>query len=629
MNIYIYNTLTGHKDIQPIEGHNIVIGRFDASADPTDKTKISLPSRLVSRKHATLAYIKDQWFIEPVGVNETYLNDNLIPNGTPTALDLEDDLKVGEFIVRLSDASDLVEPGQVVREEGRLELLMAIEQDVHNRLLELMDLRRDDQELNLEDEKVRIKVTDDIEFLLDDLKQRLTRIEWHKLAEIGLYDRLNREILFGNSLVDPTKSSHASSPYESIVSGIVRRMKADLALVLGDKTLAEDMKKLDAGFTEVAKKYELEFSESVSMFVAESLIRKDLHNFVFGFGPLQDLLNFEDISEIMVVARDQIFIEKNGIVEDARRAFFSDEMLMAVIERIVAPIGRRIDRSSPIVDARLPDGSRVNAVIAPVAIKGPCLTIRKFKSVPIEMEDLIRFGALTEEVNTFLKACVGAHKNIVVSGGTGSGKTTLLNCLSQYVSPKERVVTIEDTAELQLKQPHVVTLEGRPANSEGKGAITIQDLVKNALRMRPDRLIVGECRGAEALDMLQAMNTGHDGSMTTGHANTPLDMMLRLETMVLMGTSMPVSAIREQIRAAVHIVVQLNRFPDGARRVTRVSEVTGIDETLGNITVADIYEYVPGRGGEFGMGKNKHTGYIPTFMDELLFKNLIDLDKFC
>jgi len=321
----------------------------------------------------------------------------------------------------------------------------------------------------------------------------------------------------------------------------------------------------------------------------------------------------------MVVSSDTIFVEKYGIVENSRRSFYSDNSLMSVLEKMLAPVSRKIDRSNPYVDARLPDGSRVNAIIPPLAIKGPCITIR-----PITIDDLVEFGALDDTMKSFLVSCVENHLNIVVSGGTGSGKTTMLNCLSASIGSSERIVTIEDTAELQLKQQHVVTLESKSANMEGKGEVSMRDLVKNALRMRPDRIVVGECRGAETLDMLQAMNTGHDGSMTTAHANTPVDMMKRLETMVLTGIEMPVAAIRTQIVAAVNIVVQLNRLANGSRKVTHISEVTVIDEDTGDIEVEDIFIYQETADG----GYHGYTGYIPHFLLPMVEKGAIDPQAF-
>jgi pilus assembly protein CpaF len=317
----------------------------------------------------------------------------------------------------------------------------------------------------------------------------------------------------------------------------------------------------------------------------------------------------------MVVSRNQIYIEKNGTIEESGRAFVSDEIGMSIIERIVSPLGRRIDKAQPLVDARLADGSRVNAIIPPLALKGPCITIRKFSRNPFTIDDLISKGTLNDRAANFLKACVRGKKNIIISGGTGSGKTTLLNVLSSFIDESERIVTIEDSAELQLRQKHVVQLETKLPNIEGSGAFTVRDLVKNALRMRPDRIVVGECRGGEALDMLQAMNTGHSGSMTTGHANSPEDMLLRLETMVLMAVEMPISAIRSQIAAAIDVIIQQARV-DGQRKVTHITEVVELDQREGQIILEDIFLYRrPPDGGE---GELVYTGYIPTFLPELL-----------
>ena len=311
-------------------------------------------------------------------------------------------------------------------------------------------------------------------------------------------------------------------------------------------------------------------------------LEKTVIDEMFGLGPLEDLLSDTEVSEIMVNRFNQIYVERGGKLTLSTVAFSSEQALMHVIERIVSKIGRRIDTSSPIVDARLTDGSRVNAVISPLALRGSCLTIRRFSKTPIQMSQLVTWGSLSEDMKLFLEHVVVAKKNLMISGGTGSGKTTLLNALSSFIPLDERIVTIEDAAELQLQQPHVVSLETRPPNIEGVGQVTIRDLVKNSLRMRPDRIIVGECRGSEALDMLQAMNTGHDGSMTTAHANAPEDMLRRLETMVMMaGMDLPLRAIREQIVAAVDVIVQQNRTHDGRRLVTEISWIKGLcRETL-------------------------------------------------
>jgi pilus assembly protein CpaF len=347
-------------------------------------------------------------------------------------------------------------------------------------------------------------------------------------------------------------------------------------------------------------------------------LRKDVLNEALGLGPLEEFLGDDDVSEIMVNSANQIYVERGGRLSLANKSFSSSQAVLSVIERIVAPVGRRIDESSPLVDARLKDGSRVNAIIPPLALKGPCLTIRKFKREALKIADLIRYQTITKPMAEFLECCIKARKNIVISGGTGSGKTTTLNVISSFIPDTERIITVEDAAELQLPQEHWVQLETRPPNLEGKGQITIRDLVRNCLRMRPDRIVVGECRGGEALDMLQAMNTGHDGSLTTLHANAPRDCLARLETMVLMsGMELPIRAIREQIASAVDIVVQQTRFSDGSRRITHISEVSGMETDV--ITLQDIFYFKQEGFDERGrvQGRFMATGFVPTFYDDL------------
>jgi pilus assembly protein CpaF len=344
-----------------------------------------------------------------------------------------------------------------------------------------------------------------------------------------------------------------------------------------------------------------------------------------GLGPLENFLTDPTVNEIMVVDPDTIYIEQRGKLRLAEARFTDDERVRAVIERIVTPLGRRIDESSPIVDARLRDGSRVNAVIRPLALRGSTITIRKFSRSPLNLEKLVQFGAMTESMGTFLTRAVTAKKNIVIAGGTGSGKTTLLNVLSGAIPPDERIVTIEDAAELQLGQPHVISLETRPANMEGKGEYTIRDLVKNALRMRPDRIVVGECRGGEALDMLQAMNTGHDGSLTTTHANSPREAVARLETLCLMaGIELPIRAIREQIAGSVHLLVQQTRLSDGSRKVTAISEVTGVGDE-GEIEIVPIFQFVRTGTSKEGkvVGEHRATGFLPSFLNDFLVLGLV------
>ena len=343
---------------------------------------------------------------------------------------------------------------------------------------------------------------------------------------------------------------------------------------------------------------------------------------ILGYGPIEPLLKDNTVTEIMVNGPKQVWVERNGKLEKTVIEFDDDDHVMRIIDRIVSPLGRRIDESSPMVDARLPDGSRINAVIPPISLVGPCLTIRKFSRDPLTVDDLIRFGTMTPEIAQFLKACVNARLNIVVSGGTGSGKTTLLNVLSSFIPSDERIVTIENAAELQLRQEHVVTLESRPPNIEGKGEVTIRDLVINALRMRPDRIVVGEFRGGEALDMLQAMNTGHDGSMTTVHSNSPRDTLHRLEMMVLMaGMDLPVRAIREQIASALDLIIHMARLKDGSRKIVAITEVQGMEGDV--IVLQDIFVFEQ-TGFENGkvLGRIRPTGVRPKFVEKFEVANI-------
>ena len=337
-----------------------------------------------------------------------------------------------------------------------------------------------------------------------------------------------------------------------------------------------------------------------------------------GLGPLEKFLDDDSITEIMVNNYAEVFIESAGKLIQSDQCFSGHHAVLSVIERIITPIGRRIDESSPMVDARLKDGSRVNAVIPPLALKGPSITIRKFAKKKLQFGDLVAFNSVSQEMVDFLHTCVTSRKNIIVSGGTGSGKTTLLNVLSNFIPDTERIITVEDAAELKLDQPNLISLEAKPANVEGKGQVSIRDLVKNTLRMRPDRIVVGECRGGEALDMLQAMNTGHDGSLTTAHANSPRDVLSRLEVMVLMaGMDLPITAIREQVSSAVDVIVQQTRFPCGSRKITKITEVVGIES--GTIQLQDIFEFQQFGFGEDGKVKGEFTpsGFIPSFYEDL------------
>jgi pilus assembly protein CpaF len=365
-------------------------------------------------------------------------------------------------------------------------------------------------------------------------------------------------------------------------------------------------------------------------FITRARLTDDVLNEAVGLGPMEALLADDSVTEIMVNSFNDIYIERSGRLQKSDVNYSSHKAVLSTIERIVSPLGRRIDESSPMVDARLKDGSRVNAIIPPLALKGPCITIRKFSKKKLQASDLVGFKAVSDNMMKFLQICVEQKRNIVISGGTGSGKTTLLNVLSNFIPHGERVITIEDAAELQLAQPHLVSLEARPPNMEGRGAITIRDLVKNCLRMRPDRIVVGECRGGEALDMLQAMNTGHEGSLTTGHANTPRDMLSRLEVMVMMaGMDLPVQAIREQISSAVNLIVQQSRFSDGSRRVTAINEITGME--TGIIQMQEIFRFQQeGYDAEGRVrGHFMATGRVPEFYEEMRKRGLeVDMSLF-
>ena len=418
--------------------------------------------------------------------------------------------------------------------------------------------------------------------------------------------------------------------YEPEIMALTRSIHEDILekLNLSENAL-KDLNKADMR-SKLEKCLDLTLKErrhEIPTKIPMTLFRQALLDELIGFGPLSPLLRSPKISEIMVNGPNVVFVESSGLLFNSGVRFFNEQHLLSIIQRIVEPLGRHVDDASPMVDARLPDGSRVNAVIPPLALRGASVTVRKFADKKLTTDDLISFGSMTREMALFLEEAVKAKKNILVSGGTGSGKTTLLNVLSLFIPEGERIITVEDSAELKLSHPNLVSLEARPANIEGKGRITIRDLVINTLRMRPDRIIVGECRGAEALDMLQAMNTGHDGSLTTAHANTPRDALIRLENMVMMaGFELPSSAIREQIASALDLIVQQSRMSDGTRKITSITEVTGKE---GNqILLQDIftYEQTGFDGSGHVQGYHTATGNIPQFVDELRKSGKLKLD---
>ena len=438
---------------------------------------------------------------------------------------------------------------------------------------------------------------------------------------MSLLQRLEKEKVGKETLQinEPKKQKGQGDPYRELK----QRVHKEVIETLDDEFNEEQEKSADE-----EKTLEIRVEELINCIVdreAADLSRverqkiiTEIMDEVVGYGPIEPLIRDPDVSEIMVNGAKQVFVERKGKLEKTGVAFRDEEHVLHIIDKIVSPLGRRIDESMPMVDARLPDGSRVNAIIPPLSLIGPVITIRKFSRDPLTIQDLIRFGTLTPQMAAFLEACVKGRLNIIISGGTGSGKTSTLNVLSSFIPATERIVTIEDAAELQLNQEHVITLESRPANIEGKGAITIRDLVRNSLRMRPERIIVGEVRSGESLDMLQAMNTGHDGSLTTGHANAPRDMLSRLETMVLMaGMELPIRAIREQMASAFDLIVQQARLRDGSRKITHLTEVVGMEGET--ITLQDIFVYETMGLDERNKikGNFRATGIRPKFMEKL------------
>ncbi|MDP1798657.1 MAG: ATPase, T2SS/T4P/T4SS family, partial [Planctomycetaceae bacterium] len=539
--------------------------------------------------------------------------------------------KVRIWPFTLTFESEEVSPISRSELEAHLRSLMAdLTQRIHKQLLERLDL--------YELEQTRTGTAETIVLLENNIEDVCREINlWgpdnepllEEVVGLTLRDLLVNQLILESGTEQMTSLARLTMNEFDIPATLVPEREAELHNLLifarerlqleALPDLSARIARVESHIAEVFPLVRPHLHRELRKYVILRTLKKELKDTVFGFGPLQDLIRAPTISEIMVVKSDQIYVERDGVVELSGRRFISDKVTESIIERIVAQVGRRIDKSQPLVDARLPDGSRVNAIIPPLAIRGPCLTIRKFPAHRFTVDDLIDMGSLTRSAAMFLRACVVDKRNVLISGGTGTGKTTMLNILSSFIPHRDRIVTIEDTTELQLHQDHVVTLESKHANVEGVGEYTIRDLVKNALRMRPDRIIVGECRGAEALDMLQAMNTGHDGSMTTVHANSPEDVIKRLEVLVLMAVDLPVVSIHRQIASAIDVVVQIVRLPGGQRRISQISEMAGYDADIGSLIVRDIYN--------FRDGHVLHpTGYLPTFVESLIAKNLLKLE---
>ena len=623
MEIWTYNQFTDQREVLKIaQETDISIGREDGNV-------VVLRSPFVSRRHARILHENGGYFVESLGMNGVLVANRQVPKGEKRKIDYGDELRIGEYSVYMMEPSlKRIKAGQQIVSPRRR--VVELEQRMHAELLDRLNLRVTSQAGSADERHVAL------------IKRHLSEIITNHRSEVDeeMVAHCTREFLWRSVVTELARRASGKllysygfedtdivvTKFEEVIARMIGDVISDYPLRLLPHTIKDDISVIEKEWSAHAERLGKRISPDMRDYILRRMLSKDIEDVVLGYGPLQDLLEMPNVNEIMVVGKDKIYIEKDGVLQNSGRSFFSDEIVTSIIERIITPIGRRIDRSTPLVDARLSDGSRVNAIINPLSLSGPTLTIRKFARIPFTIDDLVERETLSEQVASFLQACVLGRKNILISGGTGSGKTTTLNVLSNFIPPEERIVTVEDSAELQLPQEHLVRLESRPPNIEGKGAYTIRDLVKNALRMRPDRIIVGECRGPEALDMLQAMNTGHDGSLTTIHANTPEDTVMRVETMVLMAVEMPIRAIREQIVAALDVIVQIARQQDGRRRVSHVSEICGIDPDTGKVIVEDIFTLRAGKKGE--LPRLRHTGYIPTFTESLMRKKFLGVEVF-
>lgn len=578
---------------------------------------IVLPSPYISPKHAELRIQNGDVYVHAVGFNGVFVNDVDVPAGNSRIVRSGEITSVPGYVLHLTGIAESMQYSELQLEQE----FSTLKSDLHAELLTVAGLR------NFVSDTTDAKVVETLRAKLAELLDRPQTMSDALVTYIVKRD-IQQQVV--NAVVrGQLDGSRKKGLQWSVSAEHVARDKF-VETVVYELGLAKNPGKghiadVLANFAPIYDRNKRVLGKNQMVFIAREAIRADIESLVFGLGPLEDLLNLPDITEIMVVGKNRIFIEKGGGLEATGRSFPSEDGLTVAVNRMVRPIGRTINRSEPIVDARLTDGSRVHIVIPPVAIKGTSVTIRRFRDTPFSIDDLIKFGTFGPRAVTFLRGCILARKNMVISGGTGSGKTTLLNVLGAQIPFDQRLVVIEDSAELQLPQPNLVNLEARKANLEGEGEISIKDLVRASLRMRPDRIVVGECRGAEALDMLQAMNTGHDGSMTTGHANSPKEMIQRLQVMVMeAGGSMPVAAIRQQIAAAVDVIVQIQRQRDRVRRVTHISEVVGFDMDTEEVVVEDIFNLSARAGGSPEL---RFTGYLPTFIEQLLRQGNVKLKE--
>ena len=622
MKVWFNKVHEGKRAMVEVNEPVMTIGR-----DPSNT--IVLQSPLVSKRHAVVRAENGKLQLENVGINSCLVGEEEVQGGQTVSFTAGQRIRIWPYTITFeAETAATITRAQL---EAHLRSIMAeLELRIHKKLLERIDL----YELAANSRGS----TDSILLLENNIEDTCRELRVFAPENDALLEEVTgltlRDLLVNQLILERVDAEYdlfvpLTQNEFDIPATLVPEREVELTNLLmftreklglsGMPDLSSQIQKTESSFSTVFHLVRPHLHRELRQYAILRTLKKDLKDTVFGFGPLQDLLRAPTITEIMVVRSDQIYVERDGVLELSGRRFLSDKVTESIIERIVAQVGRRIDKSQPLVDARLPDGSRVNAVIPPLATRGPCLTIRKFPLRRLTMEDLIEFGSITPAAARFLRASVIDRKNILVSGGTGTGKTTMLNVLSSFIPQKERIITIEDTSELQLHQDHVVTLESKQANVEGAGAYTIRDLVKNALRMRPDRILVGECRGPEAIDMLQAMNTGHDGSMTTVHANSSEEVIKRLEVLVLMAVDLPVASIHRQIASALNLVVQITRQSDGRRVVTQISEVSGINPDTQQIIITDIFN-------DRGSGRMQATGYLPTFVDSLIEKNLLRLE---
>ncbi len=625
MKIWYNNVIDTDRHVVEVEGSRIRIGR-------AAHNEIVLDSPYIADDAAALYRRNGAWELVALGINGVKLGDRQLYNGQRAEIQTSQSINLFPFSLTL----DLPKQEEATREALRRALdesMSKLIHAVHLDLLDKMDLKvgavtcpeSDEYLLKLERNLDEIVRSQDSFYsnadlighiaghgLRDSILSDLTSVS-NEQTETGLYTDRHWSRLI-STVPDRETELTATARY------VAKALKID-----EKRDLSAKINIVEGGFwsswESINERVHKEFKE----YLALRHLKKEVKDIVFGYGPLEDLLRLPTISEIMVVDREHIYIERAGVLENSGRRFISDDVIEAIIQRIVAKVGRRIDRSQPLVDARLSDGSRVNAVIAPLAVSGPTLTIRKFPYRKLLIDDLVAKGSMTRTVAEFLRTVVLSHKNVLISGGTGTGKTTLLNCMSDFIPDKERIVTVEDTAELQLAKQHVVRLETKDANVEGNGAYTIRDLVRNALRMRPDRIVVGECRGPEALDMLQAMNTGHDGSLTTIHANNARDVVLRLEVLVQQAADLPVDSIRSQIASAVDVIVQLKRMRNGRRAVSQITEIAGRNPTTGELEMRDLYLLDNEEDVEAEL---QPTGRLPTFIGNVIEAGMLNLESF-